>query len=331
MLKKNLLISIVVFTMSLSTVRAADIEPRYGFMQTNDGIKLRYAWWPQPSPHERATTIILLQGRGSFIEKNIEFISKLTDLGFSIFTFDWRGMGGSDRILDHPQKNHIVSFDTYTKDINEFIKTIVKPATTDKIVLLGSSLGGQLALCYMHDHPHSVEGAVLMAPMLDIVTDPFPHWCVEPLVNFMCFLGYAEKYAFGYGDHDPNKADFTKNKETDDQHRFWKTVETTKEWPQYITGGPTFGWVKAAIKSMNKTRDVNYLQKIAQPTLLMIAGKDGTVINTRNPETCSLMPKCIHKTYADALHNLMKAPDSIRRYIIQDIDEFIKQAIEIKR
>ena len=81
---------------------------------------------------------------------------------------------------------------------------------------------------------------------------------------------------------------------------------------------------------MAKTRDSEYLQNIPEPILLMIAGNDMTVINTDNASTCALMPRCIHKTYAHAMHNLMKAPDTIRRHVIHDIDAFIKETIEIK-
>ena len=226
---KNIIkIYAVVFMILLSPVYAED-QPNYGFTTLSDGAKIRYGWWPRSVTMDRSTTIILLQGRASFIEKNVEFISKLTDLGFSVMTFDWRGMGGSDRVLPHQQKNHIENFDIYTNDLHQILENVVKPRTKDKLVLLGSSMGGQLALRYMHDHLHNVNGAVLMAPMLDIVTKPFPHWSVGPVVKLMCLLGFSESYAFGYGDHDPNKPDFTKNRETNDPHHFWKTVETVKK------------------------------------------------------------------------------------------------------
>lgn len=300
-----------------------------GYFRTADGVKLRWALWNGAANHNRNVTIILLQGRAAFIEKNIDFITDLTLLGFKVFTFDWRGMGGSGRVLEHSQKNHIDSFDTYVKDLDQMLMHVVHPRTRHhKLVFLGVSLGGHLALRYLHDYPGKVHGAILAAPMLDIVTDPFPHWLTEPMVKVICGLGFGESYAFGHGDFDPVKADFAHNQETQDPKRFQKMMEAIRHWPQYVIGGPTFGWVKAAFDSIQKTRDPEYMQKITQPVLMFTAGKDRIVLTNQDSAICQMMPRCSHKLYGDAFHNLLQEIEPIRGAFLAETNRFIAEVIE---
>ena len=67
-------------------------------LTTRDGITLRTARWPSLSPHPKGT-VCLFQGRSEFIEKYFELIRELRARGFAVATLDWRGQGGSDRLL----------------------------------------------------------------------------------------------------------------------------------------------------------------------------------------------------------------------------------------
>lgn len=325
---KNLVFAVGVFFIICVANLSHAAAPENGYFKTADGARLRYATWPSIGTPLRKVKILLLQGRASFIEKNIEFMEDLAKLGFTVVTFDWRGMGGSGRTLNHPQKGHIDSFNIYLKDLDQFIEQVVKPQSQDALVLLGASMGGQLALRYMHDYPGKANAAILLAPMLDVKTDPFPRWIAEPMVRLICALGFSDAYAFGYGDFDPFKANFSKDKETGDEKRFWKTIDTIKQNPQYVIGGPTFGWVKAAFESMNKTRQPDYLQEIYQPILLMAAGDDRILINKHDEAICQKMPRCHYKLFAGAAHNLAKEKDHIRNAMIWEVDRFIAEIVE---
>ena len=72
-----------------------------GYFSARDGIRLRYAIFKCADPVAKGT-IVLLHGRNEFIEKYFETIRHFTDLGFWVATFDWRGQGGSDRLLKNP-------------------------------------------------------------------------------------------------------------------------------------------------------------------------------------------------------------------------------------
>ena len=49
-------------------------------------------------------------GRGEFIEKYFEVIADLRRRGFAVATMDWRGQGGSQRMLPNPRKGHVRYF-----------------------------------------------------------------------------------------------------------------------------------------------------------------------------------------------------------------------------
>lgn len=74
-----------------------------GSFRTRDGYKIRYALWPRTSD-KRLGTVCLFGGRGEFIEKYFETITDLRRRGFAVAIMDWRGQGGSDRLLKNPAK-----------------------------------------------------------------------------------------------------------------------------------------------------------------------------------------------------------------------------------
>ena len=60
------------------------------------GIKLRAAYAIPPNPKG---TVLILGGRGEFMERYFETMNDLMRRGFAVASFDWRGQGGSDRLL----------------------------------------------------------------------------------------------------------------------------------------------------------------------------------------------------------------------------------------
>ena len=70
---------------------------------------------------------MLLNGQTEFIEKYFEVIDDLRARGFSVVTMDWRGQGGSDRLLANPLKAHIADFAQYDEDLAILMREVVAP------------------------------------------------------------------------------------------------------------------------------------------------------------------------------------------------------------
>src|ERR1700694_1956475 len=77
-----------------------------GAFRGYDGAELRFARWDATRMPRRGT-VCLFGGRTEFIEKYFEVIADLRRRGFAVATMDWRGQGGSGRMLRNPNKGHV--------------------------------------------------------------------------------------------------------------------------------------------------------------------------------------------------------------------------------
>ncbi|MFN7710437.1 MAG: alpha/beta fold hydrolase [Holosporales bacterium] len=318
MLKRNWLLGLIIsLILPASWLQATQINK----VTTSDGMKVRVAYKKATSGKADAT-LVLLQGRASFIEKHNELIGDLTQMGYDVWTFDWRGQGGSDRLLDHPQKNHIENFDHYLQDMHEIMQQVVKPKTNKPIVLLGQSLGGHLALRYAYAYPEDVQGVILAAPMMDVVTKPFPKPLARWIVGSLTALGYGDAYAPGYGDFVPGRSKFENNTTTNDYAR-WHRQQALCEKNMHLTcGGPTNAWVHAAMQSMDFLNRPEVLSAIKVPVLWVTAGQDRVVDTHQDAELCRLMQNCRQVTFDSSRHNILMEVDEVRGAFLKEIKNF---------
>ena len=85
---------------------------RVGYFSTPDKVQLRYATFPKGQGAAKGT-ICLVQGRTEFIEKYFETIADFQSRGFAVATFDWRGQGGSQRLIGNKRLGYVRRFDDY--------------------------------------------------------------------------------------------------------------------------------------------------------------------------------------------------------------------------
>src|SRR6185437_3686148 len=107
------------------------------------GATLRAARF-EPAPDVPARgTCVLLNGQTEFIEKYFEVIDELRRRGFAVATMDWRGQGGSSRLLaDDSRKSFVTDFSDYDQDLDTLMHWVVKPMLKDgeKPVALAHSM-----------------------------------------------------------------------------------------------------------------------------------------------------------------------------------------------
>ncbi len=116
-----------------------------GSFKGYDGARLRYARWDATRMPRRGT-VCLFGGRTEFIEKYFEVIADLRRRGFAVATMDWRGQGGSQRMLANPRKGHVRGFWEYDRDLIRFMKDIVLPDCPPPFIGLAHSMGGNVLL-----------------------------------------------------------------------------------------------------------------------------------------------------------------------------------------
>lgn len=300
-------------------------EPCWGTFKTADGQELRTILYDVPKSNGYPLTIIFLQGRASFIERYQDVLEKLNGMGYRVWSFDWRGQGGSPHTFpQQPHKLHIDSFDTYLADLDLFIREKIRSQTAAPLVLMGSSSGGHLAFRYLEDYPGKVQGAILISPMLEVFTPPFPRFLAEHIAKLACWLGFGQSYVLGYSDFDPTKDSFGTNRVTHDIEKLNRRRAIILAHPALLTGGITYGWANAMLTSFKKQNNSSALKNITVPVLVLEGDRDRVVDHSQNDRFEEIVPTLTRIIYQDAHHHLPIERDDITVKFWEDIASFLK-------
>ncbi len=287
---------------------------------TKDGRKLRAAFAIPNSPRG---TIVLLCGRGDFIERWFETIADFIRRGFAVATFDFRGQGGSQRAYDDRYRDGIRHFSEYDDDFASFMTQIVLPDCPPPFYGVGHSTGG-LVLLRALERRTWFEKAVLSAPLVGVDAGFWP----MPLVRLMCWslpkIGLGRLFLPGQGKRPLAPQNFPGNNLTSDQRRFLQATNTLLEEPNLGVGGPTFSWLNAALKSLNqlhaRSRSVTFLA----PILVVAAGRDRVVDNEAIRRFCNTASGVSLAVIPEARHEILFERDSIREQFFAAFEAFTR-------
>lgn len=297
----------------------------YNFITTYDNQQIRYGVWYSYNDKKRGS-VILLNGRKEFMEKYAETIRELNQRGFDVYSLDWRGQGLSSRILANRHKGFIKTYDNYLNDLDRFVSKIVRPEATIPLIILSHSMGGHIALRFMHEHPELVDKAVLVSPMIDILTSPLPGWLVRVIAWGAIKAGLDHSYIIGSGDYTVEK--FKDNRLTSDPARFRDEHKAIVENPGLALGGPTYGWLSATFESIDILTEPDFAKKISTPILIASAGCDRVVSIKAQKTICSLLPNCRFVEITGARHEIFKETDALRSIFWDAFDRFTQAGID---
>ncbi len=294
---------------------------------TKDGIRLRYTRW-KPATKRRRGTVCLFTGRGEFIEKYFEIIADLRRRGFSVAIMDWRGQGGSQRLLPDRFKGHVVDFSDYEEDVKSFMREIVLPDCPAPFFALGHSMGAQIILRFAHQPNCWFDRMILTSPLLEFVNLPAPYKFIQHLTEAAALLGFADAYV-PFGHYAKNKRIPVENKPfegnllTADHVRYMRGQSVLRSAPHLGIGSPTIGWVHAAFQSMKIFSMQSYAESIHVPMLIMSAGHDEVVSNQAIHEfaTEARMSKLI--VMPNSKHEIMQEREILREQFWAAFDTFI--------
>jgi lysophospholipase len=295
-----------------------------GAFKGYDGAKLRFARWDATRMPRRGT-ICLFGGRTEFIEKYFEVIADLRRRGFAVATMDWRGQGGSQRMLANPRKGHVRGFWEYDRDLIRFMKDIVLPDCPPPFIGLAHSMGGAVLLRNATMPGLWFERIVLSAPMIaihDSILGPRP-FAARLYAEVGCAIGMGSAYVLGGSDELETSKPFEGNTLTSDHERWLRTKAVLDLAPQLGLGAPTLGWLKAALRASRQLSNPDYPARINVPLLFFSAGND-MVVSTRAVEdfavrakvaSCILMP--------GSRHEILQETDSVRTRFWAAFDAYL--------
>lgn len=291
-----------------------------GMLKTKDGIRLRFARFAPPPG--RKGTICLFQGRAEFIEKYFETVRDLRARGFAVATMDWRGQGGSQRMLGDPFKGHVRDFTEYEADVEAFMREIVLPDCPPPHYAIAHSMGASVLLRMSYKGQRWFDRMVMSAPMIGLSTKTYPRFA-RPVVKGMRMFGMSSSYIPG-GDATVMAAQsYIGNPVTTDPVRHARTVAILEAQPSLGLGAPTVGWAAAAFDAMAQFKEQRFTSNLRQPMVLVAAGRDQIVSTLATEEFGLRLRTGAHLIVNGAKHELLMEQDRYRSQFLAAFDAFV--------
>jgi lysophospholipase len=286
---------------------------------TADKVRLRAL---RVVPDEARGTLVLLGGRGDFLERYFETIRDIAARGFAVAAVDLRGQGGSQRITPEPYRDVTRSFTDFEEDIRTLMDGLVIPTCPPPYYALGHSTGGHILLRLVRSSDW-FRKVMLVSPLVEILYGPWPKPVVTLLVNGVSLAGLGSWFLPGVRRAPMGRADFPGNPLTSDQRRWERDSATLEAAPQLGLGGPTFAWLRAARRSL---KEIKVMEKPRVPVLIVAAGADRVVGNEGIRRFARSVPGVALTFIPDSRHEIMSERDEIRQQFLAAFDSFITTA-----
>lgn len=301
-----------------------------------DGWSLRNIAWPRKnigkqigknsgknSGKDFKGSVLFLPGRGDHYEKYLETLSQLDSAGMNVTAFDWRGQGGSGRMLDDPSIGHIEDFGTWISDLQQIYEDW-KAKNPGPYFIISHSMGGHLVMRALAEKVIDPDGVILSAPMLGLSADPVPFFIRYGVVRLLIKFGFAEKHAWKVSEKPFSSASLRAKMLTNDIERYEDEMFWWKTRPNVKLGPASWRWVEQAMKSTRALEKPNMIEHIKTPILILAAENDQLVDTGRIREDAQRLPNCELIVFdGNAAHELLRENDEIRDKCMNYIYKFI--------
>ena len=155
-------------------------------LRSFDGTQIKHYLFKPDQEHK--ATIFALQGSGSKVVNWYKVIKPLVDDGYQVFMMEYRGFGESNGEASHA---------TIAQDASNALTYLVSrnDVKNGRVIVLGQSYGGQLAIYVTHKHPEQVDGIVTEGTFTSFSDEAayFTPWPFRPLVKAIFSEPYVSK------------------------------------------------------------------------------------------------------------------------------------------
>ena len=300
-----------------------DLLP-HSFFPLNDGGKLRYAeFMPAGQPKG---TILIVPGRREFLEKKYEELGQpLLNLGFKLIIVEPRNHGLSSRILsgDLQQRDHLDDFALPLNDLRAFFAAIVQPNLSEPLIIHGHSMGGHLLLRWLAEDSPPVAKAFFTAPMLALAGMSAHLAAYGVTWASVRLFGKVTDYAPMQHDFNEEDCYFATNPLTQDASRFPVFENYFAAHPALTVGGVTWGWLLAALKSMQTAHAQPYLSRIPIPVLALVGAQDYVTPADEIARYLNHIPRVRTHVIAHSRHDILNETPSVRTEAWRHINAFL--------
>lgn len=302
-----------------------------GHFKGYDGTALRFARWQSTSTRKKGT-VCLFTGRSEFIEKYLEVVADLRRRGFAVSIMDWRGQGGSQRMLKNTHKGHVRNFAEYEKDVHCFMREVVLPDCPPPYFALAHSMGGHILMRLATEQNSWFDRIVLVSPMFQLDADmlPISQKLVGYTVELLSLFGAREKYIPGGNDTTWDEEPFEGNPLTSDETRYMRAQAILETAPELGIGSPTVSWMQAACRSMAEVADLEFPSRVHIPVLMIAAGSDKIVSTSFTEDFAIRLKVGSHLVIPRARHEILQERDELRLQFWAAFDAYIPGFSDIK-
>lgn len=294
------------------------MELEFVNLTTADGVRLRAAITP-PAPR----SLLLFTGRTEFIEKYWDGLVDLHALGFGCAIVDWRGQGGSARLLDDAKRGHVDDFRSFQVDVDAYLafaaERLPKPWFG-----FAHSMGSTILLERLMADPKTVDAAVLSAPFVDLPVTGFARGLGRLLIELTTRFAGPHRYAPGHGPDVSGGKTFETNVLTSDRARFEAYRRLTTERSDLMIGGVTVGWVRAAFAAIDRLAEPGALERIDTPIVVAEAGAEQIVSNEAEEVLARRLPHGRLEEFPGAEHELLLERPHQRHRLLELIDRELR-------
>ena len=225
-------------------VADAPADGRAFWLKAADGVRIRVGLWR----HDGARgTVFLLPGRTEYVEKYGRAAEDLRARGFAMLTVDWRGQGLADRPLDDQMSGHVSDFAEYQLDMDAMLVFARAQRLPEPYYMIAHSMGGCIGLRSL-TRGLPFKAAAFTAPMWGILIAAWMRPLAIALTTASRWLNFDNRYAPGTGAKTyVLEAPFTGNSLTTDAEMWDYMRQQALAHPDLTLGGPSLGWLKAAL------------------------------------------------------------------------------------
>ncbi|USD65375.1 alpha/beta fold hydrolase [Vibrio sp. SCSIO 43136] len=270
---------------------------------------------------EHTKAVVVVNGRIESAWKYQELFFDLFNQGYDVYSFDHRGQGKSDRLIDDVQMGYVDKFEDYIEDLNSVLSHW-NIEGYEHWYMLGHSMGGAIATRYLQQQPESsCKGLALSAPMFGAHVA----WYLKPfaiaLSAVIAKLSTKPNYAPGHQPYYPKP--FATNPLSSSQARYTWFRNLYDQMPELQLGGPSAHWVYQALSASKLC--IDQAKALKTPTLLIQAGSDTIVDNKAHLRFVDQRPETGFITIASAKHELLFDVDGVRNQALEAICDFFHQ------
>lgn len=286
--------------------------------KARDGWPHRAYRWPAKDPARPRGSLLFQSGRGDFIEKYLESCDHWWRQGWAVEGFDWRGQGGSGRLRPGKWTDHRESFDPLVDDLADYVADWMA-RTPPPHVIVAHSMGGHVALRLCAERGVTLDGLVLVAPMLALNIRPLPVPLARMLVWGMNGIGLGKRWAREDRLTDPKRQlRLTADTDRYDDSQWWKIQN-----PSLGLGPPSWGWLKAALAGAARFARPGVLERVRTPILFLVSGRDRLVDGRAIAAAAARLPDARLCLFPTAAHEVLREAEENRLPAFAAIDEFL--------